>query len=236
MLIRIFALAVFCLSGALLGEEVNQELVASATKLAEADSYSWKSVTNDGADNGSTLITDGKTDKTGYATVNLNSGDFYVRLVIKGTSGAINAGDGWKTADDLTDNRRAARFLSSTVRGFKSPAVLAQEFATHAKDLRSEEDAYVTDVSGNEAAQLLSPMANLRGGREMSNAKATVRFWVRDGVLSRYQVHATYTVTRNGNDTQIDRTTTVDFSDVGSTMVEVPDDMKKKLEPPAQNP
>ncbi|HSZ56184.1 MAG TPA: hypothetical protein VK797_11020 [Tepidisphaeraceae bacterium] len=45
-----------------------------------------------------------------------------------------------------------------------------------------------------------------------------------------------FRVTGNGGDTQIDRTTTVDFSDLGATTVEVPDDVKKKLEPPAQNP
>lgn len=232
MLIRTSALAVFCLCGVALGD-ANQDLVAAATKLTDAGNYSWRSVTNDTSGNGSTLITDGKTDKSGYTTVNLNSGDYYVRLIIKGESGAINTGDGWKTADDLTDNRRAARFLSFTVRGFKSPAVLAQEAASHVKELRAEEDAFVADVTGNEAAQLLSPMANLRGGREMSNAKATVRFWVRDGVLSKYQVHATYTVSRNGNDTDIDRTTTVDFTDIGSATVEVPEDVKRKLEPTA---
>jgi hypothetical protein len=233
MLIRTFA--VFCLCGVVLGADASQDVAAAATKLRDAGNYSWRSVTNDTADNGSTLITDGKTDKSAYTTLNLNSGDYYVRLVIKGTNGAINTGDGWKTADDLSDNRREAKFLTATVRGFKSPAVLAQEFASHAKDLHPEEDALVTEVSGNEAAQLLSPLANVRSGREMSNAKATVRFWIRDGILAKYQVHATYTVSLKGNDTQIDRTTTVDFSDAGTTTVDVPDEVKKKLEPVTQS-
>ena len=38
--------------------------------------------------------------------------------------------------------------------------------------------------------------------------------------------HATGTVTFNGNDRDIDRTTTTEFSNVGSTTVTIPDEAK----------
>ena len=36
-------------------------------------------------------------------------------------------------------------------------------------------------------------------------------------------------VSFNGNDRDVDRTTTVEIKDIGSTKVQVPDDAKKKL-------
>ena len=54
-------------------------------------------------------------------------------------------------------------------------------------------------------------------------------FWIADGKLAKYQTHVSGTVSFNGNDRDIDRTTTVEISDVGSTKIDVPDDAKKKL-------
>ena len=45
-----------------------------------------------------------------------------------------------------------------------------------------------------------------------------------------YQFHVSGTVSFNGNDRDMDRTTTVEIKDVGTTKIEVPDDAKKKLQ------
>jgi hypothetical protein len=37
-------------------------------------------------------------------------------------------------------------------------------------------------------------------------------------------------VSWNGNDREVDRTTTVEIKDVGTTKIEVPEDAKKKLQ------
>jgi hypothetical protein len=64
----------------------------------------------------------------------------------------------------------------------------------------------------------------------VSNAKGTVTFWLTDGKLVKFQTHVTGTVSFNGNDRDMDRTTTTEIKDVGTTKVEVADDAKKKLE------
>jgi len=66
-------------------------------------------------------------------------------------------------------------------------------------------------------------------GSTPSNAKGSVKFWVKDGVLAKYQFKVQGTMSFNGNDVDIDRTTTVEIKDVGSTTVEVPEAAKKKL-------
>ena len=45
----------------------------------------------------------------------------------------------------------------------------------------------------------------------------------------KYQFHVQGTVSFNGNDRDIDRTTTVEIKDVNTTKIEVSDDVKKIL-------
>jgi hypothetical protein len=56
-----------------------------------------------------------------------------------------------------------------------------------------------------------------------------VKFWLKDGVLTKYEVKVKGTVKWNDNDYENDRTTTVEIKDVGKTKLEVPDDAKKKV-------
>ena len=70
-----------------------------------------------------------------------------------------------------------------------------------------------------------------RGGQapEVSNAKGSAKFWIKDGVITKYQFKVSGTISRNGNDVNIDRTTTTEIKDVGTTKVTVPDEAKSKL-------
>jgi hypothetical protein len=56
-----------------------------------------------------------------------------------------------------------------------------------------------------------------------------VKFWITDGKLVKYQVHITGTVSRNGNDRDVDRTTTTVIKEVGTTKIAVADEVKKIL-------
>jgi hypothetical protein len=57
-----------------------------------------------------------------------------------------------------------------------------------------------------------------------------VKFWLKDGQLVKYQFHVTGSMSFNGNDFDVDRTTTTEIKDVGATKVDVSDDAKKKLQ------
>ena len=74
---------------------------------------------------------------------------------------------------------------------------------------------------------------DFRRGRAVNlavNPKGSVTFWITDGKLVKYAYHVTGTVSFNGNDREVDRTTTTEIKDVNSTKIEVSDDAKKKLE------
>ena len=72
-----------------------------------------------------------------------------------------------------------------------------------------------------------------RGGPpEVKEPKATVTFWTdAAGQLTKYQFHMTGTMSgRDGQERPIDRTTTVEFKDVGTTKIDVPEEAKAKLQ------
>jgi hypothetical protein len=56
-----------------------------------------------------------------------------------------------------------------------------------------------------------------------------VKFWLKDGVLSKYEFKVTGKVDFNGNEVDVDRATTTEIKDVGTTKVNVPEAAKKKL-------
>ena len=64
----------------------------------------------------------------------------------------------------------------------------------------------------------------------VTNAKGTAKFWTKDGQLAKYEYNVKGTVAgRDGQERDVDRTTTVEIKDVGSTKVEVPAEAKGKV-------
>lgn len=65
---------------------------------------------------------------------------------------------------------------------------------------------------------------------EVTGAKGSVKFWVKGGVLAKVELKVTGKTTDfNGDPSDINRTTTVEFTDVGTTKLPVPDDIIKKI-------
>jgi len=114
---------------------------------------------------------------------------------------------------------------------YKLPAAEAEDLAGKAKELTKTTDGFSGDLTEAGAKEMLSrgPRRPGADAPATSNAKGTVKFWVKDGVLAKYELHVQGTVSVNGNDRDVDRTTTVEIKDVGTTKVEAPEDAKKKL-------
>ncbi len=73
-------------------------------------------------------------------------------------------------------------------------------------------------------------MLNMSGmPMTVSDAKGSVKFWVKDGALTKYEFKLKGSIKFGDNDFPVDRTATVEIKDVGTTKVEVPDAAKKKL-------
>jgi hypothetical protein len=217
------------------------DLKAAAQKLSDASGYSWKStVEAAGGNNRGGGPSEGKTEKDGYTMVTMTRGDNKVEILRKGDKVVIKTADGgWKTPAELAaDNggggANPGRFAGRA--GQNMPAKTAEDLAADVKDLTASGDGFAGQLSEDGAKKALS-FGGRRGGANanapaptISDAKGDVKFMTKDGVLTGYELHVTGKITINGNDRDVDRTTKVEISDVGSTKVEVPDDAKKKIE------
>ncbi len=101
-----------------------------------------------------------------------------------------------------------------------------------ARPRRSRKTAslYTADLTEAGAKGLLS-FGGRRGGNapEPSNAKGSVRISLKDGLVSKYELRLQGTMSFNGEDRDVERTTTIEIREVGKTKLEVPEEAKKKL-------
>jgi hypothetical protein len=242
ILLGAFALVLGSLVAAQAGTK--DDVISAAKKLAEKGNYSWKStVENAGGSGGGGARgggpTEGKIDKGGLICLAMTRGENTIEAFKKGDKGAIKTQEGWQSLAEATASAGTGgggqpggggRFLGRMIETYKAPAAQAEEVAGKTKELKKDGDAYVGELTEEGAKSLLS--LGGRGGNnapEISGAKGSVKFWAKDGVLSKYEIKVQGSMTVNGNAREVDRTTTVDIKDVGSTKITVPEEAAKKL-------
>jgi hypothetical protein len=204
------------------------DVTNAAKALAEKTNYTWRTTVIVPADSRfKPGPTDGKTEKDGATHVTMTFGDNTSEFVLQGGKSAVHTQDGgWQALSEL-DDQGPGRFLGGMVRNFKAPATEATELAGQTKELKKDGDAYASDLTEDGAKSLLQFR---RGGTAtVSDAKGSIKFWIKDGVLSKYEYKVQGKVSFNGNDRDVERTTTIEIKDIGTTKVEVPEEAKKKL-------
>jgi hypothetical protein len=211
------------------------DVKSAAQKLGAADNYSWTTTME--SPQFSPGPSHGKTQKDGLVWQDFTMQDNTVEAVAKDGKGAIKTEDGWQSLDEAAKDDGGGgfnfkRFLAMRMRDFKAPAAQAEEVADKTKDLTKTGDVYAGDLTEEGAKSLMT--FGRRGGQgqgpAISNAKGTVKFWIKDGVLTKYQTKVSGTMkNRDGDDMDIDRTTTVEIKNVGATTITVPDEAQKKM-------
>jgi len=224
---RIILCNVLCLlASSLLAADSGRkdDVIAAAKKLAEKSNYSWKTtVVVPESAQFKPGPTDGRTEKDGFTHVTMSFGDNQTQAAMKGDKAVVTNQDGdWQLASELEGGEGRGRFLGRMVRNLKAPAAQAIELAGVTKELKKDGDVYSGDLTAEGAK------AQFRFGTA-SGAKGSVKFWVKDGVLSKYEFKVTGKVDFNGNEVDVDRATTTEIKDVGTTKVNVPEAAKKKL-------
>ena len=248
MLRSIFSvIAILACSATLALADAKDDVTAAVQKLAGSGNYSWTTTIAGGFGAGST---EGKTlNGLTYVTLALRNNDFEV--YVKGDKAAIKTADGWKSAAEIladADNGGGGggggfspdMMAARMTQNYKAPAAQAADMLDKLQNLQAADGAYSADLTEDAAKQLLTfrrrPSADANAGPQISNAKATIKLWIADGALSKSEIHVTGTVSFNGNDRDIDRTTTVEFKDVGSTTIDVPAEAQAKLDAPTSQP
>jgi hypothetical protein len=235
--------AVLMCATSLVAADAASDVKAAAKKLSEKGNYSWKSNLESaggggggGGGNRGGGPTEGKTD-AGTIQLSMTRGENTTEAFVKGEKGAIKTQEGWQSLSEAAEaagggggGGRGGAFLARSLQGYKAPAAQAEELAGKATGLKKDGDAYAGELPAEAVKGLLS-FGRRAGGDapEVSGAKGNVKFWLKDGALSKYQFNVKGTMSFNGNDREIDRTTTVEIKDVGTTKLTVPDEAKKKL-------
>ena len=230
-------------AGSLLAADASPKdtVQTAATALGDAANYTWQTTVDMGASSPfQPGPTDGKTEKDGFTLVTMSFNDNTSEFVRKGTNAAVQSPDnGWQTVAEATQGGGGGggfnprMMMVRQAQNLKTPAVEATNLVGLAGDLTVDGDKITGALTDDGAKSLLSfGGRGRRGGTppEISNPRGTVTFWITDGKLTKYQYHVTGSMDFNGNPVDIDRTTTVVISNVGTTKIEVPDDAKKKLQ------
>ena len=208
------------------------EVITAAKQLADQPSYSWRStvVVPDDAPF-KPGPTEGKIEKGGFMWVSLSMMDNKIEAVSKENKGAIKQDGDWKSLEDFDKEEGFGRMPAVIVRGIKTPAKEASELASAAKELKVDGDVISGDLT-EEGAKKLQKFGPPDGeGPTVSDAKGSVKFWVKEGTLVKYEFNLKGKISFNGNDMPNDRTTTVEIKEVGTTKFEVPEAARKKISP-----
>jgi len=221
--------------------EPKDALKGAAKNLADKPNYSWTSTLRFEGMDREFPPTKGKAEKDGFIVLSQEVQDTTVEAVLKGDKGVVKTDEGWKTADELgppgpPGEGGFARFIGRRLLETKPPAKEAADLSGKIPDLKAgEAGLYSGDLTEDAAKELLSFGRRARPGQEAppgpKNAKGAVKFWVKDGLLTKYEISLKGTI-RFGPDQEerdVAWTRTIETKDVGTTKVEAPDEAKKKL-------
>jgi len=214
------------------------DVAAAATKLAASGSYSWTATMDLGPNSQFTPgPTEGKVDSAGYTWLSVTFNDNTTEGVKKGDKVAVKTDDGWQSAAEADGGGgggggfNPVTFMARRMQNLKAPAAEVQDLLGKMANVKKDGDVYSGDLTEEGAKDQLTMGFRRRngGGAAPTDAKGSVKFWIKDGALTKYQTHVTGKREFNGEERDIDRTVTVDVKNVGSTTVTLSDEAKKKL-------
>jgi len=212
----------------------SREKVANAAKqLGDKANYSWTTSTKEADGSGGRLgAIEGKAEKGGVTCLNFSVSDIPVEVCMKGDKGAAKALEGWQTFDEVAQPGGAPAAIVRYLKSYQAPVAESTALAGKAKDLKEADGAISGDLKEEAVKELLLFGSRRREGQEptkTTDAKGSVTFWIKDGALTKFETRIQGKVTAGERELDINRTTTVEIKDVGTTKIMVPDEAKQKL-------
>jgi hypothetical protein len=236
------SLVVIAIAASWARADAKEDVLGAVKKLAEGDNYSWTTSARGPAGNiagGG----EGRTRRDGLTMLNLGLRGETTTILFKDGKGAFQApggewiavgGDAGASTQPATTQPATgdARMIASMVATYRPPAAQALNLIEKAQDLHPADDGSVAGTLSAEDAKALIQRRVVRGSGEaveVQDPAAEVKFWVADGVLRKFEFHLTGKMNVAGQARDINRTTTVEIKDVGTTKIDVPDEAKVKM-------
>jgi hypothetical protein len=210
----------------------NQVSTAIA-KLASATNYSWTATLKIADSQFNIGPVKGQAEKGGYAKMSQEFNDNTTQVVLKGDKAAYKTEDGWQLIGAAGGDMGS--FFAS---GMARNGAAAQEASITLKDVKDLKAADDGSLAGDFTSEGATDMmtfgprhpAGDTGFPPPKNAKGSVKFWIKDGTLTKFETHLHGIMTFGDNENEMDETRTVEIQNVGTTKIEIPADAKKPLE------
>jgi hypothetical protein len=204
------------------------DIKAAARALAQQQNYAWVSTPRSEGSSAAWRQGPlyGQTEKDGYTYFKFELGENTIEAAFKGGKRAIKLGSSWESADELVDDRA---WIARALKAHKAPAGEAEDLAQATTKPEKQADGALGGSLTEEKVKDLLLMGR-RADTPPKDIKGSVRFWLKGGVLIKYEFNIQGKVTgRDGQELEINRTTTVEVNTMGSTKVPIPDEAKEKL-------
>ncbi|MDW8309259.1 MAG: hypothetical protein RMK20_07780 [Verrucomicrobiales bacterium] len=215
-------------------ENPKQTLANAVQQLRERPNYSWTTSFREGDGSPGRLgPLEGKAEKSGLTFLSFAVGDVPVEVFMKGDKGCAKVFEQWQSFDELARTGSTPAAVVRFLRSYQTPAVQAADLAGKAKDLKTQPDGAVEGELTEDAVKELLVLG-LRGreGQEppkTADSKGSVKFWLKDGALTKYEIKLQGKVTVGERTMNINRTQTVELKAVGATTLALPPEAEQKL-------
>lgn len=226
------SLLALAFAGAAIRAAPADDVKAAAKKLADAPNYAFTATTQFG--NSPPFAINGVSEKGGYSMTRMTVGENTRRTVRKGDVVVMQGRDGeWMTLEEIRQQfgnpgRSGGMFGGAPVDHAKEIADLADTLS----DITLIDGA----ISGTLTAEgvrrffAASRSPSAPPPPAPKNAAGLAKIWLKDGAIAKYVVELNGTIALpNGDEREVERTTTTEIKDVGTTKVEIPEPAKKKL-------
>lgn len=231
---QIIILGIIGLAAHALSAADSKEKVTNASKqLGDKANYSWTTTMKEADGSPGRLGTiEGKAEKGGVTFLSFSVGAVPVEVCMKGEKGAAKALEGWQTFDDIAQTGGTPAAVVRFLRSYQAPVAESGGLAGKVTDLKETEGAFSGELKEDAAKELLLFGTRRREGQEppkTTDAKGSVKFWIKDGALTKYEINVQGKVTAGERESDINRTTTVEIKDAGTTKLDVPAEAKEKM-------
>jgi hypothetical protein len=210
-----------------------EKITTAVRQVGNKPNYSWTTSMKE-ADGRPGPLGDiqGKAEKGGVMGLSFAVSGIPVDAFLKGGKGTARALQGWQTLDEIAQTSGSAAAVVRFLRAYKSPLEESAKLAASVKELKEAEGVFTGDLKEDAARELLLVGSRQKEGQEQpktTDAKGSVKFWIKDGALCKYEISVQGKVTAGDRETAVNRTTTVEIKDAGATKLEVPEDAKTKM-------
>lgn len=228
LIVALFSLATSLLSAA----DGRDKITTAAQQLGTKPGYSWTTTTRESDGRGGPLgPIDGKTEKSGLTWLSFVVGGLPVEVYMQGTNGTAKAFEGWQTFDEVARTGASPAAVIRYLRSYQTPATESAALAGKIKELKPVDDALTGDLPEDTVKEMLLIGTRRREGQEPQTAdtKGTIKFWLKEGTLTKYEINVQGKVTSGDRESVINRTVKIEIKDVGTTKLEVPAEAKQKM-------